>query len=166
MGNTSRFSSAHGIVPLAVSGGLDYNAGGTLDSINMAKYNHCTLIILADASVAGNGILTIYGGTVDGSTGAAIPFTYRYSQGNAGAASADVLGSTATSSALTCIEASLVSRMLVVEFDAQDMYVSGTQYQYATPVLNADGTAGTCSAVAILSEPSYMKDIMPTAVPS
>ena len=166
---SNRFTENHLIVPGAVSGGLDYNAGGDLDSVNMAKYNHLTLILIGDASVAGDGVLTMYGGLTDGSKTAACGFTYRYSSGNAGAASADVLGTAATVSAgstLTITGASLASRMLIIEMDASDMVVSGTQYQYVTPSLSSAGTAGTCTGIFILSEPRYAEAVMPTAIPT
>lgn len=166
MGDSARFSQKNGIVPLSVSNGLDYNAGGDLDSINMALYRHAAIIIIADASVAGDGVFTLYGGATDGAKTAAVTFTYRYSSGNVAAASADVLGTPATSAALTITGTSLASRMLIIEVDEEDMNVSGTQYQFLTGNLSAAGTAGNCTAVAILSEPRYSKAVMPTAIPT
>ena len=162
----NRFSESHGIMPLSVSSGLDYNTGGDLDSFDMSKYNHATIIIIADANVAGAGVLTIYGGATDGAKTAAATFTYRYSAGNVLAASSDVLGTAATSAALTLTAASLVSRMIVCELDAADLQISGTQYRYATPSLSAAGTAGVCTAVVILSEPRYLEAVMDTANPA
>lgn len=166
MSDTVRFSSSHGIVPILVPLADNYNAGMTMDSINMAKYNHCTIIIEGSDTCAGAGVLTIYGATSDAGTDAAITFTYRYGSADAGSASADVLGTPATSAALTLTEASIKSGMLVIEIDAQDLNISGTQYQYITPVLSAAGTAGIISAVAILSEPRYQTNVMPTAIPT
>ena len=163
---SNRFSESHGIMPLVVSSGLDYNAGGDLDSFDMSKYNHATIIIIGDASVAGAGILTIYGGATDGAKTAAVTFTYRYSGGNVAAASSDVLGTAATSAALTLTGASLISRMIVCELDAEDLNVSGTQYRYVTGSLSAAGTAGACTAVVILSEPRYAEAVMDTANPA
>ena len=163
---SNRFSESHGIFPVAVSTTGNYNAGFTGDSVDMSKYNHYTLIIVGDNAVAGGGILTIYGGATDAATTAAATFTYRYSAGIAGAASSDVLGTAATSAALTITGASLVSAMLICELDAQDLNVSGVQYRYVTPVLDATGTAGYVTMVAILSEPRYEKAVMPTANPA
>jgi len=163
---SNRFSESHGIVPIAVSTTGDYNAGFTGDSVNMSKFNHYTLIIVGDANVAGNGVLTIYGGATDAATTAAATFTYRYSSGDAGSASSDVLGTAATSAALTITGASLASRMLICELDAEDLNISGTQYQYVTPVLSDAGTGGYVTMVAILSEPRYAKAVMDTAVPT
>jgi hypothetical protein len=166
MANTVRFSSSHGIVPLVVPLADNYNAGMTMDSVNMANYNHCTIILVGSDSCAGAGVLTIYGATPDAGTTAAITFTYRISSGDAGAASGDVLGSASTSAALTLVEASIKSGMYVIEIDAEDLCVSGTQYQYITPVLSAAGTAGIVSTIAILSEPRFQTDVMPTAIPT
>ena len=165
MGDSARFSQSHGIVPVIAPLADNYNAGMSMDSINMAKYNHVTLIITGSASCTGAGVLTVMGGTADGVETAAITFTYRISSGDIGSASADVLTAAATSASLTFVEASIVSGMYVIEWDAQDMVVSGVTYQFATPVLSAAGTAGIISAVAILSEARYEKAVMPTGIP-
>lgn len=161
MGDSARFSQSHGIMGLTVDG--DWNAGFSSDSINMAKYNHVTALIIGDSSLAGNAVITVMGGATDGSEDAAITFTYRYAAGDVGSASSDVFGAAATSASLTTTASSMDSRVTVLEWDAEDMNVSGTQYQYATIVVSAAGTAGTCSIVAILSEPAYAEAIMDTA---
>ena len=163
---TQRFSQSHGIVPIEIATLDNYNAGMTMDSVNMAKYNHCTIIIIGNEGVAGDGDLTIYGGTADAGTDAAITFTYRYSAGDVAAASSDVLGTAATSAALEITGTLLESRMLVIEIDNEDLNISNVQYNFITPVLNADGTDGEITACAILSEPRYEKAVMPTAVPT
>ena len=163
---TQRFSQSHGIVPIEMATLDNYNAGMTMDSVNMAKYNHCTLIIIGNEGVAGDGILTIYGGTADAGTDAAITFSYRYSAGDVDAASSDVLGTVATSAALEITGTLLESRMLVIEIDSGDMYVSNTQYNFITPVLSDAGTDGEITCCAILSEPRYAEAVMPTAVPT
>lgn len=164
MGDSCRFSQSHGIVPMEVPLADSYNAGVTFESVNMAKYNHLTMIMLGSDSVAGAGVLTIYGGATDGAQTAAITFGYRYGAADAKSASADVFGAVATSAALTLTEASVKSGTLVVELDAADLNISGVQYQWVTPVLSAAGTAGIVSAVAILSEPRYEEAVMDTAI--
>ena len=161
---SARFSQSHGIMPLTIDG--DWNAGFTSDSVDMSLYNHCTIILISDTSVAGGGIVTLYGGTADAGTDAAITFTYRYAGGNVAAASSDVYGTPATSAALTTVGANLDLRTFLMEVDTEDMNVSGVQYRYLTVVVDATGTGGTASLVAILSEPRYEKDIMPTANPA
>jgi len=163
---SARFSESHGIMPLEYAQLDNYNAGDTWDSIDMARYNHVTIIISGNDDVAGNGILTIYGGATDAATTTAITFTYRYSAADVDAASSDVYGAPATSAALTITGTLLESRMLLVEIDTEDLQISGTQYRYITPVLSAAGTDGEVTAVAILSEPRYQKQVMLTANPA
>ena len=157
----NRFSESHGILGLAVDG--DWNAGFSSDSIDMAKYNHACIIIIGDSSVAGNAVLTLYGGATAGAETAAATFTYRYAGGNVGSASSDVFDAALTSAALTSTATSMDSRCTLIEFDASDLNISGTQYRYATLVVSAAGTAGTCDMVAILSEPRYIEAVMDTA---
>jgi hypothetical protein len=158
-----RFSQSHGIVGLVAPTADNYNAGGTWESFDMSNYNHCTIIILGSASVAGTGALTINCGLTVGATTAAVTFGYRYG-GDIASAASDTYGTPASSAALTITEASMTSGVLVVEFDASDLNVAGVQYRWVTPVLDAAGTAGIVGAVAILSEPRYSAAIMPTAV--
>jgi len=157
----NRFSESHGILGLTVDG--DWNAGFSSDSVDMSKYNHCCMIIMGDSSVAGNAVLTLYGGTAAGGTDAAATFTYRYASADVGSASSDVFGTAATSAALTSTATSMDSRVTLIEFDASDLNISGTQYRYATLVVSDAGTAGTVDIVAILSEPRYSEAIMDTA---
>ena len=157
----NRFSESHGILGLTIDG--DWNGGFSSDSIDMAKYNHACLIITGDSSVAGNGIITVYGGASAGAETAAITFTYRTSGANVGSASSDVFAAAATSAAWTTTAATIASQVTLIEFDAADLNVSGTQYRYATVVVDATGSAGTISIVAVLSEPRYLEAVMDTA---
>ena len=164
MADSARFSQEHGIMPLTIDG--DWTAGFTSDSLDMSKYNHCTIVMIGDTSVAGNGIITVYGGLTDAATTAAITFTYRYAGGNVAAASSDVYDTPLTSAALTTLATSLDLRTFLIEIDAEDLNVSGVQYRYVTVVVDATGSAGTVSLVAILSEPKYERNIMFTANPA
>ena len=160
----NRFSESHGIIPLTIDG--DWNAGFSSDSFDMSKYNHATLVIIGDTSLAGNAVITVYGGATDAAETAAITFTYRYAGGNVAAASSDVYDAAATSAALTTTATSMDLRTTLIEFDASDLWVSNVQYRYVTVVVSAAGTAGTCSIIAILSEPRYSEAIMDTANPA
>ncbi len=164
MADSARFSQSHGIVQVWAPSTTSYNTPVTAESINMAKYNHCTLIISGDSACAGDNVFKVRAATSDGGTTADITFTYRYATTTVGVATADVLGTPATSAALTMSGASLVSSFLVIEFDAEDMVVSGVQYQWATPNMSDVASAGIISAVAILSEPRIQLAIMPTAI--
>jgi len=157
----NRFSESHGILGLTVDG--DWNAGFDSDSIDMAKYNHACVIIIGDSSLAGNAVIKVYGGATAGTKTAAATFAYRYAGGNVGSASSDVFDAVETSAALTTTATSMDSRVTLIEFEAADLNVSGTQYRYATVEVSAAGTAGTCDIVAILSEPRYLEAVMDTA---
>jgi len=158
-----RFSQSHGIVGLAAPLADNYNAGLTMESFDMAGYNHCTIIMMGSATVAGTGLLTLNCGLTVSATTAAITFHYRYG-GNVASAASDTYGTPASSAALTLTEADMTSGLIICEFDAQDLNVAGVQYRWVTPVLDAAGTAGIISCVAILSEPRYSGAVMPTAV--
>ena len=166
MGQTQRFSQSHGIFYVVHSVDGDYNAGFTGDSIDMSLYGHCTLIIQGDDAITGNGILTIYGASTDAGTDAAATFTYRYGSATHSVAASDTLEAAATSAALTITGTDLDDNILVIELDAQDLCISGTQYRYITPVLDATGTAGYVAIIAILSEPRFELAVMPTANPA
>ena len=157
----NRFSESHGILGLTIDG--DWNGGFDTDSVDMSKYNHCCMIIMGDASVAGNAVLTLYGGATAGAKTAAATFTYRYASGDVGSTSSDVFGTAATSAALTSTASSMDSRCTLIEFDAADLNISGTQYRYATLNVSDAGTGGTVDIVAILSEPRYSEAVMDTA---
>lgn len=152
------------IVPLTVPLADNYNAGMTMESFNMAKFNHATIILQGSDSCAGAGVVTIYGGLTAAATTAAATFTYRIGSADAMSATADVLGDPATSAALTLVEADIKSGMYVFELDVEDLNISGVQYNWVTPVLSAAGTAGIVSAVAILSEPRYASETMATVI--
>ena len=161
---STRFSNTHGIAGLTVDG--DWSSGFDSDSVDMSKYNHCTMLIIGDSSVAGNAVLKVWGGATHGAKTGAATFTYRYASGNVGSASSDVFGTPTTSAALTSTATSMDSRVTIIEFDTEDLNVSGTQYRYATLEVGTDGSGGTCDIVAILSEPRYIEQVMDTAIPT
>ena len=160
----SRFSESHGIVGAVIPVASSYNTGFTGESVNMGKYNHGTLILMGDAAIAGAGILTMMAGASNAAATAAITFTYRYCTTDIMSTTADVYSTPTTSAALTLTEAYMLSGTYVIEWDTEDMNVSGVQYNWITPVLDATGTAGFVVGVMILSEPRYQQAIMPTAV--
>ena len=162
MGTSGRFSQSHAIVPVTVDG--DWNVGFSTDSIDMAAWGHCCFIVIGDTSVAGNAVITIMGGATNAAETAAITFTYRYAGANVPAASADVYGAAATSASLTTTATSMDLRATLFEFDHEDLNVSGVQYRWATLVVSAAGTAGTCDIVAILSEPRFQQAINTTTL--
>jgi hypothetical protein len=162
--SNAKFSESHDIICSIIPLADNYNAGMSGDSINMAKYDHGCLIIAGSASVAGAGVLTMMAGAANASETAAITFTYRYTASDIASTTADVLSTPATSASLTFTEANILSGMYIIEWDASDLNVSGTQYQWITPVLSAAGTAGIICGIVILSKPRYELGIMPTAI--
>jgi hypothetical protein len=161
---TTKFTDMNDIVYATIIVADNYNAGVTMESVDMGKYNHGTLVMVGDVAAAGAGILTMMAGAADAAVTAAITFTYRIAAADVATATADTLGAPATSAALTLVEASIRSGMYVIEWDVEDMNVAGVQYNWMTPVLSAAGTAGIITAIMILSEPRYAQEVMPTAI--
>ena len=164
MADSARFSQSHAIIYETIIVADNYNAGVSMDSINMGKYNHGTLIIVGDAACAGAGVLTMMGGLTNAAETAACTFTERHTLTDVASTTADVLTAAVSGATLTLTEAYILSGMYVIEWDTEDMNVSGVQYNWMTPVLSAAGTAGIITAIAILSEPRFQKAVMPTAV--
>jgi len=161
---TARFSQSHDILYSTIIVADNYNAGVSMDSINMALYNHGTLILVGDVAAAGAGVVTLMAGATNAAETAAITFSYRYTLTDVASTTADVLSSPVSAATCTLTEAYIRSGMYVFEWDASDLLVSGVQYQWLTPVLSAAGTAGIITAIAIGSEPRYAKNVMPSAV--
>jgi len=161
-----RFSQSHGIVPIIIPLADNYNTiVAAEESIDMALYNHATFLFLFSTTMAGEaGVLTMGAGNTRGLATAAVTFTYRFGTAAVLLAGSDVLITPATSVALTMTTALAQSKVLVVEVDADDMWIANVQYQYLTPAYDDAGTAGIFSCVAVLSEPRYARNVMPTAL--
>lgn len=161
---TVRFSTSHGIVPVEAPLATNGNAGFTGDSIDMALYNHVTLLFLFAAAYDGGGILTLNAGEAVGGTEAVVTFEHRTGSAAAKAATADVLGAPVTAVGTYTCPIGLASRLLVCEVDTQDMWITNVQYRWLTASLSNAASAGEISCVAILSEPRYAEAVMPTAI--
>ena len=161
---SARFSQTHAIIYGTIIVADNYNAGMSMDSINMALYNQCALILVGDVAVAGAGIVTLMAGLTNAAETAAITFSYRYTITDVASVTADVLSAPVRAATCTLTEAYINSGMYVFEWGAEDMQVAGVSYQWLTPVLSAAGTAGIITAVAIGSEARYAKNIMPSAI--
>ena len=153
-----------GIVPLVRDG--DYNAGFTAESIDMANWNHCAILMAGDSSVATDSTMVINCATTNAGTTAVVTAPYRWTAVAVGTTASDVWSAWQTAAAsFTLTAASLAAGYsLIIEFDASDLNVSGVQYRFVTPVVAATGAAGTVNMWAILTEPRVQKDILPTAV--
>lgn len=163
---SGRFSQSHGIVPIFVPLAANYNTiTVNEESIDMALYGHATFIFLFSADcTASAGVITMDAGLTNAAGDAAVTFTYRYSSAAVLTAGADVLGTAATAATITLAQGDIVNRMLIIEVDADDMWISNVQYRYLTVAYDDAGTAGIFSCVAVLSEPRYAEAVMPTAI--
>ena len=150
-----------GIVP--VCSDEDMSGAITCDSVHMGKYNHATFIFVTDSGVAAGGSIAIYGGATDAAVTTALTFAYRYGGASTGSATADVL--TAPVYATSCAIGDLDDYVIVCEIDADAMYTGSTYYPFLTAYFDGSGT-GQVSGVCILSQARYMKNIMPTAIPT
>ena len=154
-----RLSERFGIVPIIEP--EDHQASGiTGDSVCLKDYGHVTFIFLF-GELTGDSVLTIQSGATAGADSADVTFSYRYTSADLKSATADVLGAEATSAALTLANATFEDRMLVVEIDAREL-TDG--YDWVTPDIDNTASALFVSCVAIMGEPRYAEDVMPTAV--
>lgn len=156
-----RLSEQVGIVPI-IEPENHQAAGVDGDSVKLEKYGHVTFIFLF-GEMGGTPVLKIYEGATDGVKTTALTFSYRYTSADLKNASADILGSEATSAALDLTHSTFEDRMLVVEIDASEL-TDG--YPFVTPEIDDAGTEVFVSCVAILSKPRYAEDVMPTAIPT
>ena len=160
----AKFSQQNIIIYSTVIVADNYNAGMSMDSINMALYDHCALILVGDTAAAGAGIVTLAAGATNAAETANITFSYRYTLTDVLSVTSDVLSAPVAAATCTLTEAYIKDGMYVFEWDAQDMLVAGVSYQWLTPVLSAAGTAGIITAIAIGSEFRYAKSVMPSAI--
>ncbi len=152
------------IIPLVRDG--DYNAGFTAESIDMANWNHCAILMAGDSSVATDSTMVINTATTNAGTTAVVTAPYRWTAVAVGTTASDVWSAWQTAAASFILTAASLAAgySLIIEFDASDLNVSGVQYRFVTPVVAATGSAGTVNMWAILTEPRVQKDILATAV--
>lgn len=145
-------SQALKIVPLLAS--ADINAGVDSDSVDMQGMKSATFLIVYGPSHAGaaGAIIKLYSGATHGTKTTAMTFNYRYGGAAIKSATADVLSAIATSAALQVATATLVSRILVVEINA-DQITDG--HRYLTIEVGAESDAGEMTIVALL-DPMYL----------
>ena len=137
------------IVPLLNS--ADYNAGVSMDSINM-KNAHRACVIMTFGAITGNAGLKVYSGTTAAAATSAMPFRYALGSAAIASSSADVLAAATTavaSSGITLTAATYASKMLVLDIDAADMDTANNE-EWLTVVIDASASAGICHAVAVL----------------
>ncbi len=155
------FTEEHLIIPLTDQDGVSITANTELDSINMAKYQHATIVLLFSTTLTDNNVLTVERAATD--SGDSSDATFHYRLGGATfttATGCDVLAADATSSSLTLTAATYQDRMLVLELDADEM----STYNWATVDFDGTASVGTVTAIAILSNPRYAEAVLDTAL--
>jgi len=141
------FSMEKKIIPILSSANI--NAGVDCDSVDMQGVKSATFLCVFGPSYAGaaGAILKLYEGASHGTKTTAKTFNYRYGGAAIKAANADVLTSVATSAALQIATATLVSCILVIELNA-DQITDGCRY--LTLEVGAEADAGELAVIAIL----------------
>jgi hypothetical protein len=137
----------------------------------MALYDHaCVLVHFASTYITVSAAtLTIESGSSDSADSADVTFHYRWNDTSAATlASSDVYGADATASSLSLGTAGdKAGHVLLLEVDGDELRsVASTNetYKWLTIDLGANASVGTVAAYAILSNPRYAKDVMPTAI--
>jgi hypothetical protein len=143
------------LMPIDLAGGA-----GTCESINMKNYRHCTLVLLSGAGTTGDSVLKVREGATDGATTADLTFSYRKTAIACKTEGGDVLGTEATSAALTLTAADYTNMALVVEIDPATM-TDG--YDWITPNISAVANPLLVSIVAILY-PKYGEASLHSAI--
>lgn len=130
-------------------------SGGDADSINMARYHHCTFV-MTFGTMSGDAVMTVNSGASDGAKTSALTFNYALGGAAIGAADCDVLAADTAAATLTLVAATYTDKMLIVEVRAAAMDLANNEGWLTLSLSNA-GTSGTVDVVAIL-EPRYSSD--------
>lgn len=127
-------------------------SGGDAESINMARYHHCTFV-MNFGTLSGDAVLTVNSGATSGAKTSALTFNYALGGADFGVADSDVLAADTSAATLTLTAATYNDRMLLVEVDAKAMDLANGENWLTLSLSNA-GTSGAADAVAIL-EPRF-----------
>ncbi len=162
-----RFTENNLIIPL-ISGVTAVTSGIEFDSFNMKGYDHATLMFQFSTNIASSsGSLTLECGSADSADSADASFFYRVNETSAAkAASYDKLSSTwSTGSVVAISSTTYAGHWLIVELDAENLPCASKQYEWVTATMDNGCTAGAVEmAIAILSNPRYSDNVMPTAL--
>jgi len=142
---TARIADNIQLVPILEANDLA-GAAGTCDSINVKNARRVAFVFMF-GDITGNSVLKVRAGATDGATTEDLTFSYRAAGADTATTGSDVLGTEATSAALTLTAGTYDHTMLVVEIDLVNI-TDG--YYYVTP--NISGVANPCdvSCVAIV----------------
>lgn len=161
------FSQENLIIPLT-SGMVSLTAGVELDSINMKGYDRATFLLQFDTALgtsdSHNPILTMETASSDSGDSADATFQYRVNSATTITTSADVWGSITAASTLTLTATTYAGLSLLLELNADDLPAASKTYEWVTVDISAEScSVGKVDAVAILSRPRYIKNVMPAA---
>lgn len=161
------FSQANGIIPLCSANTPVVTTGVEFDSFNMKGYDHACLMFQFSTALSGStSILTLECASSDSGDSADLMFHYRVNACSSGkSASNDIYGTVASASTLTLTDATYRGKVLLIEFDAEDLPTASKTYEWVTATIAAAGaSAGVVEAWAVLSNPRYADSIMNTAL--
>lgn len=154
-----RLLEEHGVVYVLQPG--DHQAGADGDSFSMENYRHATIIILIEDITTAGPEVKVYSGATAGTKTTAETFKVRKSSADFGTDGADLFGAESSSADYSLVHSDDDDRMLVIDIDAADL----TEGQpWVTLNVDADADEFTAAAVAILSQPRYRRNAMPTAI--
>ena len=155
-----RFSENHGIVSVLQPG--DHQAGADGDSFQLGPvYRHATIIIVMEDITTAGPEVKVYSGATAGTKTTAENFHIRKSTADHATDGADVFGAFSDSEDYSLTHGDDEDRMLVIEIDAAEL-TDGQSW--VTLNVDADADEFTACAIAILSEPRYARNVMPTAI--
>lgn len=141
-----RFSEQHILIPLCEA--KDYGSAGIdFDSVHMGRI-HSLSVAIGFGAITGNSILKVSHGATEGTKTTDVAFKYRFGGGDYKAASADIVGAATSvaSTGLTLTAATYDHRLLVLEFDADNM----TDLQpWLTVSIDATATVMLCGAIGV-----------------
>ncbi len=161
------FSQENAIIPLCSANTPVVTTGVEFDSFNMKGYDHaCLMFQFSTALSASAAILTFECASSDSGDSADLTFHYRINGCSSGkSASNDIYGTIASASTLTLTDTTYRGKVLLVEFDAEDLPTASKQYEWVTATIAAAGaSAGVVEAWAILTRARYMDSVMNTAL--
>lgn len=166
--NNARFIGKHKVVigfpPYDVATAADNSTYAKGEYINMADYNHATVIILGGASAGGTGAVNIYQATnaSGGSAKIISAFTERFLNTSTSTASDTWVSTAVTASTWTHPATANISN--IVEIDARDLDGANGFSWIAVNVAAAGGTT-LMACIYILSEGRFlMREKSPSAI--
>ena len=149
----------------------DITAGLSSDVVNMAKWNHLAIVLIAGAWAGGTAALTVE--ACDNNTPTTHPamdFNYRIATMDESALS-DVWGALTWSTSTGITLPNTANRATIIELDAAEVaankvagVAANAGYHRVRITIAAPSSADFLCAIAILSEGRYLEDLLKTAI--